>query len=91
MTFFKFFQSAEVPLNLVEEIKNNFDKLKVFEVFKYLMIVSGIILLASSLILAMIKDDFCSKKNTVAATNNNFKINTIGMSQFQENAWKITE
>ncbi|RZC38172.1 sensory neuron membrane protein 2-like [Asbolus verrucosus] len=71
-------EGAVVPLPIVEEIRNNFSKLKIFDILKYIMIISGIVLLGVSLILAMIKDNiFC------VCANHNVGKNVVSVSELE--------
>lgn len=63
-------ENWETPDIVVAKLSENLGKLKIFPTLKYVFMFLGVLLLAISFILAMIRDTFCScgmvlKKNTV--------------------------
>ncbi|XP_063916640.1 sensory neuron membrane protein 2-like [Zophobas morio] len=80
---------AEVPMNIIEEVKNNFSKLKVFDFAKYVLITGGIIMLGVSIILAMVKDKVvcsCSKKSANSVKRRDYLGRFMNMySDFEAN------
>ncbi|EFA02895.2 Sensory neuron membrane protein 1-like Protein [Tribolium castaneum] len=93
---------AEVPHDIVDEIRENFNKLMVFDAVKYFLIVLGAILLAVSIMLAMSQDKkwcFTNKNNSIASDNQMAKIMNLNANaalarnweNINNGTWKIVE